>query len=227
MKKYNLILFDLDGTLTDPGEGISNSVAYALNKFGISVADKRELYKFIGPPLHESFEKFYGFSEAKAKLAVEYYREYYKDKGIFENFLYDGVEELLLALKESGKRIVLATSKPELFAKRILDHFGLSSYFHFVAGANLDGTRTDKAEVIAYALENCGRDEPSGVLMVGDREHDIIGAKANGIDSVGVLFGYGSKEELERAGADHIVGNIQEILKLILEEQTNSAKSEI
>ena len=152
---YKYILFDLDGTLTDPARGITNSVTYALNKFGIDVADKTELYKFIGPPLTDSFEKYYGFSSDEAITAVEYYREYFKPKGIYENEIYQGVPELLKALKENGKTVILATSKPEIFAIEILKYFKLDSYFDFVAGATLDKSRTKKGDVIAYALNSC------------------------------------------------------------------------
>ena len=211
MKNYQTILFDLDGTLTDPGTGITNSVAYALKKYGITVEDRTELYKFIGPPLHESFEKFYGFSREEALRAVDYYREYYRDKGIYENIVYDGVEAMLEKLYEGGKKIILATSKPEIFAREILRYFNLEKYFCYAAGANLDGTRTDKAEVIEYALrEGCVEDKSTAV-MIGDREHDIIGANKNGLDSIGVLFGYGSREELENADATYIVETVEEI----------------
>lgn len=215
MKEYNYVLFDLDGTLTDPGEGITNSVAYALKKYGINVDDKTQLYSFIGPPLHESFEKYYGFSKEESLKAVDCYREYYRDKGIFENSVYDGVVSLLKMLSDNGKKIILATSKPEVFAKRILEHFSLNGYFEFAAGANLDGTRTNKADVIEYALESCGITDKDSVVMVGDREHDIIGANKNGIDSIGVLFGYGSREELENAGATYIAETVEEIAKFI------------
>lgn len=216
MKNYKYILFDLDGTLTDPGEGITNSVAYALKKYGITVDDKTQLYSFIGPPLHESFEKYYGFSKEESLKAVDCYREYYRDKGIFENSVYDGVESLLKNLSDNSKKIILATSKPEIFAKRILEHFSLNSYFEFAAGANLDGTRTNKAEVIEYSLKSCGITDKDSVVMVGDREHDIIGANKNGIDSIGVLFGYGSREELENAGATHIAETVEDIAKFII-----------
>ena len=215
MNKYEVIFFDLDGTLTDPGDGITNSVAHALKKYGIEVTDRTELYKFIGPPLHESFEKFYGFSREEAMKAVEYYREYYKVKGIYENSVYEGIETLLKKLKESEKKIVLATSKPEIFAKEILRHFAIDKYFDFIAGSNLDGTRTVKAEVIEYALSNCSVTDKNTVVMIGDREHDIIGAKKNGIDSIGVLFGYGSREELENAVATYIAETVNDIEKLI------------
>lgn len=213
MKKYNVILFDLDGTITDPGIGITNSVAYALKKHGITVEDRAELYKFIGPPLHLSFEEYYGLD---GQQAVEEYREYYRDKGIYENVVYSGVEAMLKKLNEAGKKVILATSKPEIFAREILRYFNLADYFYYAAGANLDGTLTDKAEVIAYALAEGGVTDKSTVLMVGDRKHDIIGAKKNGIDSMGVLYGYGSREELEAAGADYIAATVEEITEMLL-----------
>ncbi len=214
MKNYQYILFDLDGTITDPGLGITNSVIHALHKFGIS--DKREnLYKFIGPPLADSFMRYYGFDEEKAKLGIEYYREYYAVKGIFENVVYDGIEEMLKMLKQKGKKILLATSKPEDFAKQILQHFYLDSYFDFVAGATMDEKRVRKADVISYALESYNIQNLDDVLMVGDREHDVLGAKEVGMDCAGVLYGYGSQEELEKAGASYIVKNVEELTKLV------------
>lgn len=212
---YKIVLFDLDGTLTDPGEGITNSVAYALNKFGISVTDKTMLYKFIGPPLKDSFMKYYGFSESDALLAIDYYREYFGDKGIFENSVYIGIEQMLLHLKNSGRNIVLATSKPQKYAVEILKHFKLYKYFDFIGGATMDGARSEKSDVIKYVLNNINFDSLSDIVMVGDREHDIIGAKQNGIDSIGVLFGYGTEEELESAGATHIAKSVDEILKFL------------
>ena len=216
MDQYSNILFDLDGTITDPGLGITNSVAYALKKLGIPVADKKELYKFIGPPLRESFEEYYGFSKEKAKRAVEYYREYYRDKGIFENALIEGIENLLMNLKSSGKALIVATSKPEVFAKQILEHFHLAHYFTYIAGAKLDETRTKKEEVIAYALDTCHIEDKEKAIMVGDREYDIFGAKKVGIDSIGVLFGYGDRAELENAGATFIAETIPDIEKIIM-----------
>lgn len=214
---YDVILFDLDGTLTDSGPGITNSVAYALKKYGIEVADRTELYKFIGPPLRESFEKYYGFSAEEAGKAVTYYREYYTDKGMLENAVYDGIEELLKEIRKSGKMAVVATSKPELFAKKILEHFGLAKYFQYIVGANMDETRTKKDEVISYILQNCDIPEHAKILMVGDREHDILGAKKTGIDSLGVLFGFGDYEELEKAGATHIAETVKDIYPVIFE----------
>ena len=212
---YDIILFDLDGTLTDPGEGITNSVAYALGKYGIEVTDKKELYKFIGPPLKDSFMKYYGFSEEEAIKAIEYYREYFRDAGIFENKVYEGVVDMLSTIKESGRRIILATSKPEEFAMRILQHFGLKKYFNVVAGASMDSSRSKKGDVIAYAISLCDDFDKDKSIMIGDREHDMLGAKENGLKSLGVLYGYGSEEELKKAGADYIVSTPADILKLI------------
>ena len=212
---FDIVLFDLDGTLTDPGEGITNSVAYALEKYGIEVSDKRELYKFIGPPLKDSFMKYYGFSEDKAEQAIAFYREYFRDKGIFENRVYEGVEHLLRQLHAEGKRIVLATSKPEEFAVRILEHFELKKYFTVTAGASMDSSRSKKGDVIDYAISLCEDFCKDTAVMVGDREHDIIGAKENGLKSIGVLYGYGDENELKTAGADYIVSTPEDILKLV------------
>ena len=211
----SVLLFDLDGTLTDPGLGITNSVIYALQKFDISVSDRTSLYKFIGPPLRESFERFYGFSPEKSELAVKYYREYFSTQGLYENEVYDGIPDLLRELKERGKTLVVATSKPEKFAVEILKHFGLYGYFDFVAGATMDGTRDRKADVIRYALEGCHVAEKSEAVMIGDRKHDILGAKENGLSSIGVLFGYGSREELEAAGASFIIEKPMDIPEIV------------
>lgn len=212
---YHTIFFDLDGTLTDPGIGITNSVAYALEKWNIRVKDRSELYRFIGPPLLDSFSEYYGFSLEDSRQAVVYYREYFKDRGIYENVVYSGVPKLLSKLKESGKKIVLATSKPEEFALTILKHFNLYPYFDFVAGATMDESRTKKADVITYALERCGITDTKEVIMIGDRKHDVIGAKENNMDCIGVLFGYGNREELENAGAAYIAETVEDILKFI------------
>lgn len=210
------VFFDLDGTLTDPGEGITNSVAYSLKKNGIEPPPREELYKFIGPPLVDSYMKYYGFDSDKARCAVDIYREYFRDRGIFENELYDGVIELLKVFTKAEKKIVLATSKPEPFAKTILSHFGLDKYFHFVAGALMDETRTKKGDVIRYALSQCGEPPRDSVIMVGDREHDIIGAKENSLRSIGVLYGYGSSDELSKAGADFIAKTPTDVAEIIL-----------
>ena len=212
---YDTVLFDLDGTLTDPGMVITNSVAYALNKWNIKVEERASLYKFIGPPLSDSFQRYYGFSAAQSLLAIAYYREYFRDRGIYENEVYEGAEDLLKALKAAGKKVVLATSKPEGFAKTILNYFNLEQYFDFVAGASMNESRNKKGAVIAYALESCGVSDKSSVVMVGDREHDVLGAKENGLDSIGVLFGYGDREEVENAGATYIAETVGDILKFV------------
>lgn len=209
---YQNILFDLDGTVTDPCVGITNSVAYALDQFGIGVPDKTRLYPFIGPPLSDSFARYYGFSEEQCELAVKYYREYYAETGIYENKLYDGMEDLLKKIKTAGKRIVLATSKPEEFAERVLKYFHVDHYFDFIAGATMDGIRSRKADVISYALKSCAEKDLSEAVMIGDREYDIFGAREAGIASIGVLYGYGSEEELRNAGADAIAETVHDII---------------
>ena len=213
--KKSVLLFDLDGTLTDPGLGITNSVMYALRKFDIHVADRASLYKFIGPPLRDSFEMFFGFSPEKSELAVKYYREYFSTQGLYENEVYDGIEGLLKELKARGKTLIVATSKPEKFAVEILRHFGLYDYFDFVAGATMDGSRDRKSDVIRYALENCHISEKSSAVMIGDREHDILGAKETGLQSIGMLFGYGSREELQKAGATCLAEKPMDILDIV------------
>ena len=211
---YDVILFDLDGTLTDTGLGVTNAAAYALEQYGITVLDRTELERFVGPPLHESFMRFYGFSEEQAFEAVEVYREYYRDKGLFENTIYNGMEAVLKQLSEAGKTLLVATSKPEVFARRILEKLGIADYFTYIAGANLDGTRTKKAEVIAYALREGGIEDGTKAVMVGDREYDIFGAREFGMDSIGVLFGYGSRGELEAAGATYIAESVEDMWEI-------------
>ena len=216
---YTHVFFDLDGTLTDPGLGITNSVAYALERYGIHVADRSSLYPFIGPPLVDSFTRFYGFSAAQARAAVDVYREYFADRGIFENELYPGIPELLKRLRAAGLKLVMATSKPELFAERIAAHFGIAAYFDCIAGAAMDETRTAKHEVIEYALERCGVTDRSRVLMVGDREHDVLGASRCGIACLGVLYGYGSRAELTRAGACAFAETVDAVGDYILQKE--------
>lgn len=212
---YQYVFFDLDGTLTDSAKGILNAVEYALGKYGIVENNAETLNAFIGPPLHDSFVKYYGFDDKKADEAVAIYREYFSVKGLFENDVYGGVEEMLTKLKERGKKLVIATSKPEVFTFRILKHFDLEKYFDFIAGATLDISRAKKADVIAYALEKVNPEDKAKVIMVGDREHDVLGAKANGIDCIGVLYGYGDEEELTKSGAKSIVKTPLELLEVI------------
>ncbi len=214
--RFETVLFDLDGTLTDPGVGITSSVAYALEACGIAAPDKRELECFIGPPLHDSFEHIYNMSPSRADFAVSKYREYYNDRGIFENEVYPEIPELLSVLKEAGKTVIMATSKPECYAVRIAQHFKIGGYFDCIAGSELDGHRTDKAQVIEYALNRLGITDRSKCAMIGDRKHDIIGAKRTGLFSVGVLWGYGSLEELTGCGADRIVYTVGELSGVIL-----------
>jgi phosphoglycolate phosphatase len=213
---FEYILFDLDGTLTDSGEGITKSVQYALKSFGIIVDDIKELNKFVGPPLRDSFKMFYNLSDEQAELGIKRYREYYADKGIYENSLYDGIVELLETLKKYNKKIVLATSKPEVYAKQILKYFNIDKYFSFVAGADFEETRVKKGDVIKYALEEAKISDLSKAVMVGDREHDIIGAKENNIKSIGVLYGFGDVIELTQARADYIAKNTSELLNILL-----------
>ena len=212
---YKYVLFDLDGTLTNPEIGITSSVMYALEKFGIEVKDRKALHPFIGPPLTYSFQTFYGLSKEDSELAVKYYRERFSVKGLYENEVYDGVEKMLQELKADGKILIIATSKPEEFTLKILKHFDLYKYFDFIAGATMDGSRGEKADVIRYALEISGIENKSEAIMVGDRNYDILGAKENGLDSIGVLFGFGDYEELMKAGADYIAANVEDILKYI------------
>jgi phosphoglycolate phosphatase len=210
------ILFDLDGTLTDPKTGIIKSVQYALKSFGIDEPNLDALTKFIGPPLRDSFANFYGFSANDAELAVAKYREYFSDKGIFENEVYPGIPEMLKTLQNSRATLAVATSKPTVYARQILGHFALDGYFSFVAGSELDGTRSVKSEVINYALDELGVTDKASSMMVGDREHDIIGANEVGILSIGVTYGYGSRGELRNAKATHIVDTVGELAQLIL-----------
>lgn len=212
---YSYILFDLDGTLTDPGLGITNSVIYSLNKLGIDETDRQKLYKFIGPPLVDSYIKYYGFDKDTADKAVDFYREYFKVKGLYENEVYPGIVDMLDNLRALGVKMLIATSKPEIFAIEILKFFNLYNKFDFTAGATLDGKRMKKADVIKYACESFGINDYSKCLMVGDREHDILGARENGIKCCGVTYGYGDYCELETAGADYIVDTPRQIFELI------------
>ena len=211
---FKYCLFDLDGTLTDPAIGITNSVMHALEKYDIHVEDRSELYPFIGPPLDYSFKTFYGFSDEQAVQAIKYYREYFSVTGLFENSVYDGIPEMLEKLKEKGVKIALATSKPYEFSIKILKHFDLYKYFDFFGAATMDGRISKKEDVISTLLNEMGAQNKDEILMVGDRYHDIEGAKANDLKSAGVLWGYGSKEELQNAGAEYILSEPSEIPKL-------------
>ncbi len=216
-KNIKYIFFDMDGTLTEPFEGISKSIIYAAQSMGITVDDPDSLKCFIGPPLFSQFKEFFGFDDKQAENAVKEYRKRYSEIGWKECSLTEGTEKLLSDLNEKGYVLALATSKPEIFAVKILDYFNLSKYFDFVGGAQLEHTgRNEKADIIAYVLEKLGIADKSSVIMVGDRYHDIDGAKANGIRSLAVLCGYGSAEEFKEHGADFIAENMEEAGKIIV-----------
>jgi phosphoglycolate phosphatase len=205
----NTVFFDLDGTLTDPKIGITASIQHALEKLNLPVPTQDELTWCIGPPLRASFVALLG-GEEHADRAVALYRERFGDTGLFENELYAGIEEALTAVAASGRKLFVATSKPHVFADRIIDHFGLRKYFGRVFGSELDGTRVDKSELLRYALEETATD-PASTVMIGDRKHDMIGAANNGMSAIGVLYGYGSRDELTKAGAAHLCKSPGEI----------------
>ncbi len=219
------ILFDLDGTLTDPKLGITGCVQYALRKLGMEAPDADALEPFIGPPLMDSFREFCGLDEEKGAQAVAYYRERYAVDGLFENEAYPGIVQMLIRLQQAGCHLAVASSKPEVFVKKILEHFGMLSCFEVVVGSGLDGSRVRKEEVLEEALRQLlGERVPAketsayaeGVVMVGDRKFDIQGAKAYGIASVGVAYGYAAEGELEEAGADRIVKTVQELEEALI-----------
>ena len=215
--RYDTVLFDLDGTLTDSGPGIFHGVEYALMHFGISEYTDEILRSFVGPPLRESFSKNFGFDSEKADEAVRVYREYYIKKGVYENEVYDGIRETLARLKENGVTLAVATSKPEETSLMVLEHFDLKKYFTVITGATVDGSFVLKADVIRKALSVL-KEKGAGInpVMVGDREHDVIGAKENNIPCIGVLYGYGDRNELEGAGADMIAETPSDIYGYIL-----------
>ena len=213
--RWNPVLFDLDGTVTDPKEGITCAVAYALRQQGI-IADPDTLTPFIGPPLHESFPELFGLTEEQTDRAIRDFRVYFSRQGWAENIPYQGMAEFLESLQKAGQKLVIATSKPEEFALRIMEHFDLARYCDFICGATLDETRTDKAEVIAYALETAGITDKTGLVMVGDREHDVLGAKKNGLPCIGAVYGYGTAGELTAAGAAALAETVDELHKLLL-----------
>lgn len=212
---YQYVLFDLDGTISDSSEGITRAVQTSLKEMGITVEDRRSLYNFIGPPLAYSYEKFFGFDKDQCEEAIRRYRAYYSVKGLFENTPYAGIEELLKKIKASGRKIAVTTSKPDRFTLQILEHFGFLQYFDFVAGATMDEKRGKKHEVVAYCLEQLGNPDKREVVLVGDTKFDAEGAALVGIDSIGVLYGFGSREELESAGATHIAETVEDIYQFL------------
>lgn len=210
---YKAILFDLDGTLTESGEGITKSVQYALEKIGKPESDLEKLKVFVGPPLMEMFMKYAQIDKETAEKAVEYYRERYSVTGIFENKVYPGIEEMLARLQKKGYLLAVASSKPEFYVRQILDHFGLTQYFVEIGGSEMDGRRTNKTEVIEEVLRRMKLDKHrEQVIMVGDKEHDVLGARKSGLACVAVSYGYGSKEELEQAEPLKIVDSAEEIV---------------
>ena len=217
IKNKENILFDLDGTIVDSGPGVTNSVKYALEKFGIHVNDTSELYGFMGPPLSSSFPRFYNFTYEQTEKAIEHYREYYRDRGIYEFELYDGIKELIIDLCESGKNVFVATTKPELFAREIIKRCSLDRYIRFTGGSTFDGTMEKKADIIKYVVGTCGIDDSASCVMIGDRMYDIEGAAANRISSVGILYGYGGRKELEDAGANYIAETVSDLRGLLLD----------
>lgn len=214
MKEY--IFIDLDGTLTNSKEGITKSVQYALKHKGIIVEDLDSLSIHIGPPLRDGFKEFWGFKDEEMDEVIKKYREYYREKGIFENEVYPGIEKMLKTLKENGKTLIVATSKPEVFAKEVLEYFKLDKYFTNICGSAIDESRSAKGEVIRYALDKNHITNVDDVIMVGDRRHDVEGAHEHGMDCIGVLYGFGSREELENEGADHIAKSVEDLEKLLL-----------
>ena len=216
MKNYDYIAFDLDGTLTDPEEGLVKGFVYAFDRVGVKYDDPKELRRYIGPPLHQEWKREYGFTEEETANAIAIFREYYDTYGWAENKLYDGIVELLEALKAAGKTIVLATSKPENTARRIMALFGLDKYFDFMGGASTSSTRDKKWEVLEYSLNAVGATDKTKCILIGDRKYDAEGANIYGIDSMGVLWGHGALSELEEAGFTYIVENTKEAEKILL-----------
>ncbi|MGE7997429.1 HAD family hydrolase [Lysinibacillus sp. NPDC093190] len=214
MKKYSVVLFDLDGTISDPKIGITKSVQYALQKIGIVEEDLDQLETFIGPPLQVSFREIYGLDDVQIQQAIAYYRERFIQTGMYENKLYQNISPLLEYLQKEGYQLAIATSKPTVFAEQIIQYFNLEHFFDLVAGSNLDGTRSAKGEVIAFVREHFYEVNIDQLIMIGDRKYDIVGAHENQIDSIGVTYGYGSREELTDAQATYIVNSVNELQEL-------------
>ncbi len=219
MSQYQYILFDLDGTLTDSAPGITRCVKYALEKFGIVEEDFEKLRRFLGPPIVDSFKNFYGFSEEDAQKAATYYRSEYNCGGVFENSVFPGVEEMLRTLRNDGKKIAVASSKPQPMVDLVLNHFDLAKYFDVIVGAGEWGAQ--KPIIVAKALKDIGVNDENlqNVIMVGDRFYDIQGAKECGVDSLGTYLGYAQEGELEEAGATHVAWNAQQMLAILRGEK--------
>ncbi|MDR2272134.1 MAG: HAD family hydrolase [Sphingobacterium sp.] len=213
MKSYKHILFDLDGTLTDPAEGITKCIAYALEARGIHTPDLNSLKPLIGPPLKDTFMHTYGFEEKEALVCVDKYRERFATQGLYENLLFDGIPELLEGLKSKDYKIYLATSKPEIFARKILQHFAIDRYFDFAGGSALDDSRPTKTSVIQYVLDHAQLVDPQHCVMIGDRKHDLIGARETHMDAIGVLYGYGSEEELVKEKPTYLLHSVKDLIQ--------------
>ena len=215
---WDVVLFDLDGTLTDSGEGVGNGVLYALDKLGLPAPEQSVLRKYLGPPLWDSFRDYAGVTDPiEMKRAVDFYREYYNETGKFENKVFDGIPELLTELNAKGKRLAVATSKVDYSALSILQHFNLDHHFDVIAGSDESGAeRGTKALVIEHALNELRMCDGTAIVMIGDREHDIHGAKQHGLPAIGVLYGYGDLAELESAGASEIVATVSALHTALL-----------
>lgn len=219
--KYQYILFDLDGTIINSSKGVTNSVQYALNKVGIAENNISNLTRFIGPPLEHSFTEFYSLKEEKIQEAITHFRDNYSTKGIMENELYDGIVNVLKTLKENGASIGIATGKPTVYAKKIVKELELDKYIDALVGSNLDGSQHDKGEVMQLALQDMNAESDANVLMIGDRLFDIIGAKNCKVDSIAVLYGFGSQKELENENPTYIVDKPVEILDIVFDSKAS------
>ncbi len=219
MKEYKYIAFDLDGTLTDPESGLTSAFAYALSKMGLPFENKKSLCRFIGPPLKAEFRSVYNLSDADAEECVRLFREYFSVYGWWDNTLYKGIPQLLEKLKSDGKTLILATSKPEIFAKKILRFFDIEKYFSFIGAATLDHSRVEKADILEYALNFVGAEKKSSI-MIGDRIYDAEGAHSAGIDSLGVLWGHGTRAEIESSGFTYTAECISDIINILIEKST-------
>lgn len=214
--KYTTILFDLDGTLTDPFEGITKSVRHAAAHFGFEEPDLNSLRHFIGPPLREELRDTYSLTEEESYKAIEIYRERFSTVGLYENKLFDGVPELLSALKQNGATLAIASSKPQEFVKKILIHFGIDNFFDLIVGSEMDGKRTNKSECVAYALKLLGNIDLSKTVMVGDRHHDAYGASDSGIDFVAVSYGFSEDREFDTLPHVAIADSVSELHNILV-----------
>ena len=217
MESKRYVFLDLDGTLTDPAEGITNSVMYALRHFGIEVTDRRELYPFIGPPLSDSYAKYYGFTAEQSEKGVNLFREYFREKGIFENMPYPGIMELLAELHQLGCKLVVTSSKPQLFVERILDHFDMAKYFHAVCGATMDEKTSRKPIIIRNALDICPEAGADNTIVVGDHALDVIGAHENGLPACAVLYGYGENDAIEEAKPEYTACSVNDLRMCLMD----------